>query len=251
MSGTRRTHEGHGRLGSTLSGLAVALGCVLFLGGFIWGAIVYQPYTVPTGSMTPTIDAGDRVLAQRIDGSQVHRGDVVVFTDSSWGDLPLVKRVVAVGGDKVACCTHGKLTVNGKEIAEPYLAKGQPASVSGIPATTVPQGRLFVLGDERRGSLDSSVHLQDAGNGSVPRSAVDARVDAVVWPLRGTLDRPTGFAGFPGGLSRPGPLTTVLSMVVVGAVLILGGAAWGPVAGRLGGRNGTGRPNREELAGVR
>ena len=41
-----------------LSGLAVALGCVLFLGGFVWGAVVYQPYTVPTDSMTPTIDGG-------------------------------------------------------------------------------------------------------------------------------------------------------------------------------------------------
>jgi signal peptidase I len=249
MSGIRRTGEGHGRLGSTLSGLAVALGCGLFLGGFIWGAIVYRPYTVPTGSMTPTIDAGDRVLAQRIDGSAVHRGDVVVFRDSSWGDLPLVKRVVAVGGDTVACCTDGKLTVNGKKIGEPYLAPGQPASLEGIPSTTVPKGRLFVLGDERRGSLDSSVHLKDPGNGAVPRGAVEARVDAVAWPLRGMLKRPTGFAALPGGLSQPGPLTTVLAMVVAGAVLIFVGAAWGPVANRL--RRGRSRSSgREELAGV-
>lgn len=80
MSGTtRRTDEGLGRLGSTLSGLAVALGCVLFLGGFVWGAIVYAPYTVPTDSMAPTIVSGDRILAQRIDGAEIERGDVVVF----------------------------------------------------------------------------------------------------------------------------------------------------------------------------
>lgn len=58
MSGTGRTDDGHGRLGSMLSGLAVAVGCVLFLGGFAWGAVVYKPYTVPTESMTPTVHAG-------------------------------------------------------------------------------------------------------------------------------------------------------------------------------------------------
>lgn len=57
MSGTGRTGGGRGRLGSVLSNIAVALGCVLFLGGFGWGALVYKPYTVPTSSMTPTIDA--------------------------------------------------------------------------------------------------------------------------------------------------------------------------------------------------
>jgi signal peptidase I len=229
----------------------VALGCVLFLGGFVWAAVVYQPYTVPTGSMTPTIDAGDRVLAQRINGGAVHRGDVVVFRDASWGDLPLVKRVVAIGGDKVACCTDGKLTVNGKKIDETYLSPSEPASLNGIPSTTVPKDRLFVLGDERRGSLDSSMHLQDAGNGAVPRDAVDARVDAVAWPLRGMLERPTGFASMPGGLSRPGPLPTMLTVIVAGAVLILGGAAWGPVASRLGGRSRRAGRGSEELARVR
>src|SRR4051812_26813434 len=92
-----------GRTGHVLSGLAVALGCVLFLGGFGWGAVLYRPYTVPTGSMMPTVDPGDRVLAQRVDGAEVRRGDVVVFSDSLWGEVPMVKRVVAVGGDTVRC----------------------------------------------------------------------------------------------------------------------------------------------------
>src|SRR5690242_5741513 len=114
MSRTGRAQGGRGRLGSTLSGLAVALGCVLFLGGFVWGALVYRPYTVPTNSMSPTIVAGDRVLAQRVDGTGIKRGDVVVFRQQSWGNMPMVKRVVAVGGDTVGCCTDGRLTVNGK-----------------------------------------------------------------------------------------------------------------------------------------
>ncbi|MCX3058904.1 signal peptidase I [Streptomyces beihaiensis] len=234
MSRTRRTSEGRGTVGSTLSSIAVALGCVLFLGGFVWGAIVYQPYTVPTDSMTPTIGVGDRVLAQRIDGSQVKRGDVVVFHEASWGDMPMVKRVVGIGGDKIACCTDGKLTVNGKKIEEPYLPAGKNASLTGIRSTTVPKGRLFLLGDERSGSLDSSVHLGDPYHGSVERGAVRARVDAIAWPMNGMLARPTGFEGLPGGISHPGPLKLMLGAVVAGAVLVLGGAAYGPIARRSG-----------------
>ncbi|MFS8202037.1 signal peptidase I [Streptomyces sp. CWNU-52B] len=248
MSGTSRTDEGRGRLGSKLSGLAVALGCVLFLGGFGWGAIVYQPYTVPTESMSPTIAAGDRVLAERIDGSDVERGDVVVFKQASWGNLPMVKRVVAVGGDTVACCTQGKLTVNGKKIEEPYLPKGTEAESSSIPSIEVPKGRLFLLGDERSGSLDSTAHLTEAGNGTVPRTSVNARVDAVAWPMNGMLARPTGFETL-GGLSEPGPLRLVLVAIVAGAVLVLGGAAYGPVAKRAGRRRNRTGARERALAG--
>ncbi|MGW1214722.1 signal peptidase I [Streptomyces sp. NPDC002499] len=224
------------RTGQRLSGLAVALGIVLFLGGFAWGAVVYRPYTVPTSSMTPTIDAGDRVLAQRVDGGEIRRGDVVVFNDKSWvTGSAVVKRVVAVGGDKVSCCTDGKLTVNGKEIDEPYLPKGSLAEITDFPSVTVPEGRLFLLGDERQGSLDSTAHLTDTANGTVARSAVTARVDAVVWPMNGMLKKPTGFEEL-GALSTPGPLRLIVVLIVVGAVLVLGGGAYGPIAKRLGGR---------------
>ncbi|MFP3987625.1 signal peptidase I [Streptomyces sp. E11-3] len=239
MSRTGRTGEGRGRLGSVLSGVAVALGCVLFLGGFVWGAIAYQPYSVPSDSMSPTIKNGDRVLAQRIDGGEVRRGDVVVFREPSWGngDLPMVKRVVGIGGDTVACCdAGGRLTVNGKAVEEPYLRPGSEASATGgIPPTTVPKGRLFVLGDERANSMDSSARLQQAMKGSVARSAVDARVDAVAWPMDGLLERPSGFEEL-GAVSSPGPLRLVFGAAVAGAVLILGGAAYGPVAGFFGRR---------------
>ncbi|MFF3786620.1 signal peptidase I [Streptomyces sp. NPDC001933] len=232
MSGQGRTGDGHGRLGSMLSGLAVAVGCVLFLGGFAWGAVVYKPYTVPTQSMTPTVNSGDRVLAQRIDGSEVRRGDVVVFTDPAWGDMPMVKRVVGVGGDKIACCDKGgRLSVNGKPIDEPYLRTKGLASAENFTAE-VPKGKLFLLGDERTASLDSRVHLDDAGQGSVPRDAVQARVDAIAWPMNGMVERPEAFASLPGGVSSPGPLRLQLAAVLVGVVLILGGAAYGPIAAR-------------------
>ncbi|MFF1477836.1 signal peptidase I [Streptomyces sp. NPDC058301] len=236
MSGTGRTDDGRGRgLGSLLSGLAVAVGCVLFLGGFVWGAIEYKPYTVPTQSMNPTVKAGDRVLAQRIDGADVKRGDVVIFKDKVWGNVPMVKRVVGIGGDTVKCCDQGgKLTVNGRPIDEPYL-HNTAASTTKFSAT-VPKDQLFLLGDERDVSLDSRVHLEDAANGSVPRSAVSARVDAVAWPLDGMLKRPTGFKALPGGISQPGPLTLVVGAVIAGAVLIVVGAVYGPLARRFGRR---------------
>lgn len=238
MSGTERTEDGRGRLGNVLSGLAVAVGCVLFLGGFAWAALVYRPYTVPTGSMSPTVETGSRVLAQRMTGDEVRRGDVVVFTDKEWGNAPMVKRVVGVGGDTVACCdAQGRLSVNGVPIDEPYLrASGGPGDGSGRDASMsdftakVPEGELFLLGDNRGISLDSRVHLTDEGQGSVPLDAVEARVDAVAWPSGGMLDRPDGFAGLPGGISSAGPLRLQLAAVVVGVILILGGCAYGPVA---------------------
>ncbi|MBO8201874.1 signal peptidase I [Streptomyces smyrnaeus] len=230
-----RTDEGRSRLGNRLSGVAVALGCVLFLGGFVWGAVLYQPYTVPTDSMDPTVQSGARVLAERVDGNEVRRGDVVVFRDSVWGAVPMVKRVVGVGGDKVACCDRdGRLTVNGEPVDEPYLrAHGRDAQ-SPFEATRVPEGKLFLLGDNREASLDSRVHLKDADHGAVPRSAVQARVDAIAWPVGafGMLPKADGFADMPGGTSDRGPLPLALTAVIVGAVLVLGGAAYGPLARR-------------------
>lgn len=204
MGGTqaiRSGKDGRGGLGNVLSGLAVAIGFALFLGGFVWGAVVYRPYTVPTDSMMPTVRPGDRVLAQRIDGGEVRRGDVVIFTDSMWSDSPMVKRVVGIGGDTVKCCGPvGGLTVNGAPLDEPYadtkgpdtglaMPPGQTAPTGTPFEVTVPEGNLFLLGDRRAASLDSRAHLQEAGQGTVPRSAVSARVDALAWPTMTMLER--------------------------------------------------------------
>ncbi|MGW3515790.1 signal peptidase I [Streptomyces hydrogenans] len=249
MSGTTKKRAGHGRLGSALSGLAVAVGCLLFLGGFVAGALLYQPYTVPTGSMAPTLAVGSKVLAQRIDGDEVRRGDIVVFKDPLWGDATMVKRVVGIGGDTVACCgTGGRLTVNGTPLDEPYLGTGAGGPGGVVPeefSATVPEGSLFLLGDDRTTSLDSRSHLEDTAQGSVPRSTVVARVDSVVWPLDGGLvDRPAAFAALPGGVSTPGPVGLLFTAIAAGAFLILAGAAHGPVAKLLGGRA---KPAREKV----
>ncbi|MFD3541309.1 signal peptidase I [Streptomyces sp. NPDC058662] len=267
---TRRTRgtDGRGGPGHVLSGVAVAIGFALFLGGFVWGALVYRPYTVPTDSMAPTVRPGDRVLAERIDGGEVRRGDVVVFTDSQWSDSPMVKRVVGIGGDTVKCCgAGGELTVNGTALDESYIDRAAPAAGGAAgtdpaagtapappsltpPATgtpfevTVPEGNLFLLGDRRNASVDSRAHLQEAGQGTVPRSAVQARVDALVWPSPTAVERPGTYAALPGGTSRPGPLRLQLAAVLGGAALVLLGSAYGPLV-RLLGRG------RRERAGVR
>ena len=221
-----------GRPGRRVSGLAVALGCVLFLGGFAWAAVQYRPYTVPTASMQPTVNPGDKVLAQKVSGSEVHRGDVVVFKDRLWGSSPLVKRVVAVGGDVVACCDkQGRMTVNGKPVDETYV-HGGPASLDSFH-TTVPKGELFMLGDNRSVSEDSRLHLDDAEGGAVPATDVKARVDALVWPAgrAGMLPTTAAFDALPGGGQSPhGPLPWIVLMIIAGAVLIMVGAAYEPVA---------------------
>lgn len=107
-----------------------------------------------------------------------------MFKDATWANAPMVKRVVAVGGDTVSCCQQGKLKVNGKVIDEPYLPAGTPAEISDFQTVTVPEGRLFLLGDERRNSVDSTAHLTDAAAGTVSRGAVDAAWTP--WPGRWT-----------------------------------------------------------------
>ncbi|MGP4112411.1 signal peptidase I [Streptomyces sp. 4N509B] len=233
------------RGGRVLAGVAIALGLVLFLGGFVAGALLYQPYAVPTDSMAPSVSAGDRVLAERIDGDEVRRGDVVVFTDEVWGDAPMIKRVVGVGGDRVACCTaDGLLTVNDEPIQEPYLDEDSRREPQAFSAS-VPDGELFLIGDHRHDSLDSRSMLTDSHPGTVPREAVSARVDATVWPIGrvGLLPSADGFAGQPGGVSERGPLVLLLLAVGSGVLLIVAGALHGPLVRRRASRRASRRVN--------
>ncbi len=172
-----------------------------------------QAFYVPSSSMETTLKPGDRIAVNRLVNSaeEIHRGDVVVFVDpghwldkhddrSTWrrmvqgaletvGLLPqnsghhLVKRVIGVGGDTVACCTsNGKITVNGTEITEPYLDEGVSPSLKEF-SVRVPQGSLWVMGDNRANSSDSRYHEEISGNGFVPVDNVVGRAWAIFYPF--------------------------------------------------------------------
>jgi len=145
------------------------------------GAI--EQFTQGGVSMEPTVKAGQVVTARTVTGAyEPRRGDVVLFRSPGglWGDrkAPLLKRVVAVGGETIACCdTAGKVTVDGRPLDEPYVA--EDASLDEPPnpnncgprrfaAVTVPADSVFVMGDSRARSNDSRCA------GPVPASSVFA-----------------------------------------------------------------------------
>src|SRR5699024_8433559 len=125
---------------------------------------------------------GDRGTAQR--------GDIVVLDGSGYfapsaesrGEF-WVKRVVATGGDRVACCDEqGRLTVDDRPLEEPYLRSGVAPSEVAFDLI-VPEGRMFVLGDNRADSTDSRALLGAPGGGMIPVERVVGHVHRVVWPL--------------------------------------------------------------------
>ena len=151
--------------------LVVAFGVAM-----IFQATIAKPYQIPTGSMIPTINENDRILADRLvyHFESIRRGDVVVFNPpaSVDSDTPYVKRVIGLPGDTVAV-ENGQVLVNGKPFVVP-TAKPTDYMMS---EETVPSGQLFVLGDNRDDSYDS--HRW----GFVPVDNVIGRADVIYWPL--------------------------------------------------------------------
>ncbi|MFI6288821.1 signal peptidase I [Streptomyces sp. NPDC051018] len=219
--------------------ITVALLIALVLKTFL-----VQAFVIPSGSMEQTIRIQDRVLVDKLTpwfGSTPERGDVVVFKDpGGWlqdepteqkddpvvvkqikqgltfiGLLPsadeqdLIKRVVAVGGDKVKCCDQdGRITVNGVPLIESYLNPGNVPSAQRFEVD-VPPGRIFVLGDHRANSADSRSHLDEEGQGTVSVDEVVGRAVVIAWPVKhwsGLGERET-FASVPN--PRAGSTTPV------------------------------------------
>ena len=190
--------------------IIVALAVSLLIKTFL-----VQFFYIPSGSMENTLQIGDRVAVNKLPfiSKTINRGDVVVFRDpANWlpepyeasgnkilgkvkdglvtvGVLPnpakqyLVKRVIGVAGDKVICCVNGKLTINGKETSEPYIFAGNKASDLDFNIT-VPEGKIWVMGDHRGSSADSRYHQDDVNNGFVPVSKITGQVFATIWPLK-------------------------------------------------------------------
>ncbi|MFJ3575727.1 signal peptidase I [Streptomyces rubiginosohelvolus] len=221
------------RLVSVLSWRRVLAGAVLAtVSLLLFSSYVVQPFLIPSRSMEPTLQVGDRVLVNKLAyrfGAEPERGDVVVFDGTgsfvredldanplaglvrgaaaSLGlaepaDTDFVKRVVGVGGDRVVCCDkQGRLAVNGTVVDEPYLYPGDTASR--VPFDiVVSAGTLWMMGDHRSRSSDSRDHLGSPGGGMVPVERVTGRVDWLGWPPArvGSLTRTGAF----GDVRAPG-----------------------------------------------
>ncbi|MFI5986616.1 signal peptidase I [Streptomyces sp. NPDC051555] len=165
----------------------LGLGALLVVGGG-WGSGLlskkeYDLRSVPGASMDPAYPPGSEVWLERLVARDVARGEVALLAPpASWGvDGDLLKRVVAVGGDRISWAKgDAALTLNGKPLVEPYLK--DPAVPAVVPFdVTVPEGRMFVMGDNRINSADSHMRIADDG-GSVPMSAA--------WGV--AVDAPTG-----------------------------------------------------------
>ncbi|WP_405424897.1 signal peptidase I [Streptomyces erythrochromogenes] len=147
-------------------GVALAFGPVVYLFGR------FTPVKQFSENMLPTIPVGE-VLAMERNPGEVRHGDVITYDPADWGlDGPFIGRVVALGGDHVAYAVGDRtLTLNGKPLDEPYLGDGDPGAGGVGFAVSVPQGRMFVLGDNRGNSADSRFH-QESHAGTLPVSAV-------------------------------------------------------------------------------
>jgi signal peptidase I len=234
-------------------------------------AFVVQVYRIPSASMENTLQVGDRVLVNKLvyHFRGIARGDIIVFSgQDSWGpDAPppasdpfvrvwddvlsniglqssqtyYIKRVIGLPGDKVACCTDGKVTVNGVPLTEgSYLYPGDTPSFPFKPVT-VPAGHLWVMGDHREDSDDSRYHPQAPGGGAIPENEVVGRAFLIIWPPSQLRDLPIP-STFSQAALHSGPLgAAVIGAANVGGTALAAVAAV-PVAGAAAGAGVFGAP---------
>lgn len=190
--------------------LITVVGTALILSVLVRTFLI-QAFYVPSASMENTLQENDRIIVSKVSTqfTGVNRGNVIVFHDpGSWlgegfpnpydtpvgrvlqaiGIVPansgndLVKRVIGVANDTVKCCdTQGQIMVNGVGIKEPYVKEGSVTDQVTFEVL-IPEGNVFVMGDNRGNSEDSRFHL-DKNNGMVSLEEIIGRVAIRIWPL--------------------------------------------------------------------
>ncbi len=144
-------------------------------------ATLIQTYFIPSESMTPTLEVGDRLMVYKLAFSlgDVDRGDLVVFnrppTLENTELKDFVKRVVALPGERVSA-EDGVLLINGQPLEEPYLSPG--IGTQDFKEVQVPKGHLFVMGDNRFNSRDSRWF------GPISEDLLVGEVFIRLWPLK-------------------------------------------------------------------
>lgn len=161
--------------------IAIAIGCAL-----AFRAFVAEVYEVPSGSMLDTIQIGDRLIGEKVSYhfTSPKQGDIVTFADPEDSSKTLIKRVIATEGQTVELI-DGAVYVDGVALDEPYT-EGRPSEPldmqSALVGTieypyTVPEGCVWVMGDNRTNSLDSRYF------GAIPVSSITSHGLFIFWPL--------------------------------------------------------------------
>lgn len=147
---------------------------------------VFVPYEIPSGSMEETIMPGDMIFSEKITyyTRQPARGDIVTFSDPVVAGRTLIKRVIATEGQTVDLI-DGHVFVDGVQLEEPYVGSNESrplaSSAVGVEVEfpyTVPEGCVWVMGDNREASQDSRYF------GAIPISSITGRAAMVYWPVK-------------------------------------------------------------------